>query len=223
MKIMKIILFLGTLFCVTESVCKEGELTEFEQAVLDAHNQLRANHEGTEDLCYAVSGDDVTFISQEWANSMAQEKKMYHSTGDYGENLAYAASTKVRPGQKESYIRASKSWYGEIKDWSFKESKSTGGVTGHFTQLVWKESQQLNCAYSEFQKDQFNAYYVVCQYFPRGNFGGNADYVENVGQIVDGADMSEYEIDGGSAATGVFGNTVTTLVTVVGLYFMLGN
>ncbi|KAL5251463.1 hypothetical protein ACHWQZ_G016982 [Mnemiopsis leidyi] len=215
--IIKTFLLLGTLFCVAESACKEGKLTEFEQAVLDAHNQLRANHEGTKDLCYAVSGDDVTFISQQWANSMAQEKKMHHSSGDYGENLAYAASSGERPGQKESYIRASKSWYGEIKDWNFKESKKRGtGVTGHFTQLVWKETQQVNCAYSEYMKGELNAYYVVCQYFPRGNFGGEADFAENVGQIAAGADLSEYEIGGGSA---IFGKMIIVLVTVSALFF----
>ena len=228
---MKILLFLSALVYAAESACKEGELTELEQAVLDAHNELRKNHEGTEPLCYAESGDDVTFISQQWADSMAETAKgymdMHHSTGEYGENLAYAGSSGDRPGQKESYIRASKSWYSEIEDWNFKTHQSNGGVTGHFTQLVWKESKQLNCGYAEFITDKsYNAYFVVCQYFPRGNFGGTDDFALQVGQPADGADLSEYNIGGdggdgddGSNATALFSSTVFALVATI--FFLL--
>ena len=213
---MKVLLFLGALVCTVESICKEGELTALEQTILDAHNALRANHEGTEPLCYAESGADVTFISQSWADSMAEEKSMHHSSGEYGENLAYKGSSGDRVGQEQAYILASKSWYSEIEDWNFAESKANGGVTGHFTQLVWKESQQLNCGYAEFEND-YNSHYVVCQYFPRGNFGRTPEYVLNVGQIAEGADMSEYEIaeGGGSGAGGVVSSAVLVVVLAV--------
>ena len=33
--------------------------------------------------------------------------------------------------------------YEEIKDWSFVTSQSAGGVTGHFTQMVWKQTTKV--------------------------------------------------------------------------------
>lgn len=161
--------------------CKSGALTQFELAVLDKHNALRALHKDTPDLCYGESGQDVTFKAQSWAQAMANVKKMEHSSGKYGENLAYAGTTGTVPGQKEAYTASTQAWYDEIKDWDFEKSAKKGsGVTGHFTQVVWKGSQQLNCGYATFKND-YNSYYVVCQYYPAGNYVGQ--YAAQVAEL----------------------------------------
>lgn len=56
--------------------------------------------------------------------------------------------------------------------------------TGHFTQLVWKATQQVGCARTECNGGQEGGegdapgWYVVCEYAPRGNVIGQ--FVENV-------------------------------------------
>ena len=63
------------------------------------------------------------------------------------------------------------SWYDEIKDYDFKKGKSkNGGVVGHFTQLVWKDSTQLGIGVAKSAK---NSIYVVANYHPGGNFNHN--------------------------------------------------
>lgn len=44
---------------------------------------------------------------------------------------------------------------------------------------------QVNCGYATTTGGGMNLYYVVCQYFPGGNWG--REYVENVGQLGDGS------------------------------------
>ena len=174
-------LLLLSILYTTESVCKTGALTAEEQAVLDAHNTYRAKHEGTDPLCYGVSGSDVTFTAQAWTEQIAGEKAMKHSTGTYGENLATAGTTGTVMAKSPAYEKSTQMWYDEIKDWNFGTSSSTGGVTGHFTQVVWKNSKQLNCGYATYVSGIFNNYMVTCQYYPPGNF--NNAYAANVAPL----------------------------------------
>lgn len=58
-------------------------------------------------------------------------------------------------------------WYDEIKDYpsSYGERApdSATGVTGHFTQVVWKASTKVGCGVA---CSADNAAYVVCNYTP---------------------------------------------------------
>ena len=60
------------------------------------------------------------------------------------------------------------SWYEEIKDYSFARSDYIKG-TGHFTQVVWKNSKQLGCGVACGSNDYC---YVTCNYYPGGNYLG---------------------------------------------------
>ena len=120
-----------------EGVCKSGSLSAAEQVILDKHNALRALHFNTSALCYGESGDDITFTSQSWAESMAAALSMEHSTGDYGENLAYAGTTGTVADITAAYNSSTQAWYDEISDWDFSSSSGKDGtVTGHFTQVT---------------------------------------------------------------------------------------
>jgi len=66
-------------------------------------------------------------------------------------------------------------WYSEIGkfDWKMADSDCQPG-TGHFTQVVWKESTELGVAKAY---DAKNGWYTACVYLPAGNvpeeFGAN--------------------------------------------------
>jgi hypothetical protein len=43
---------------------------------------------------------------------------------------------------------SAQSWYKEIKDYDFANPNDSTGVIGHFTQMVWKNSQTLGCGWA---------------------------------------------------------------------------
>ena len=77
-------------------------------------------------------------------------------------------------GYKITGKNMTESWYSEIKDYNFRNPDEYGD-TGHFTQVVWKESKELGIGYA---KSRSGNYYGVANYYPAGNFIGN--YKENV-------------------------------------------
>lgn len=72
-------------------------------------------------------------------------------------------------------------WYnGELPLWPASDyGKANPDMSnfeswGHFSQLVWKESQQLGC-YTQFcpqgtMSPDMDAWYTVCNYYPAGKF-----------------------------------------------------
>jgi len=134
------------------------------QALLDAHNRLRAQH------CAAALqwSPKLAQVAQQWVNTLRDQGcKLGHSGGRYGENLA-AGSMGSLDGQSVTDM-----WYDEIKQYSF----ASGGFsmqTGHFTQVVWKETTQLGCAKTTCRGMDI----WVCEYDPPGNVQGM--YRQNV-------------------------------------------
>ncbi len=134
------------------------------QALLDAHNKVRARH-CAPPLSWSPK---LAQFAQQWANSLRDQGcKFGHSGGRYGENLA-AGTSGTLDGQSVTDM-----WYDEIKLYSFPN----GGFsmqTGHFTQVVWKQSTQLGCAVTACRGMDI----WVCEYDPPGNVQGM--YRQNV-------------------------------------------
>ena len=134
------------------------------QALLEAHNRVRAQH-----CAPALTwSPKLAEVAQQWAKTLkAQGCKFGHSGGRYGENLA-AGTSGTLDGKSVTEM-----WYDEIKQYSFK----SGGFsmqTGHFTQVVWKETTQLGCAMTTCRGMDI----WVCEYDPPGNVQGM--YRQNV-------------------------------------------
>lgn len=141
--------------------------TPFDEAVLDEHNRLRAKHSAAP----LTLDPAISRYAQEWANNIASRNVMQHrSNNRYGENI-YACFGKTGVTGAEVV----QSWYSEIKDYRFGESNPRNfGQVGHFTQVVWKNSKHLGVGIAK----NGNNIYVVCNYDPPGNFGGQ--YPANV-------------------------------------------
>ena len=60
-------------------------------------------------------------------------------------------------------------WYSEEENYDYNTSKSKGGVITHFTQVVWKESTQLDMVTAVSAGKTF---YIVARYSPVGNILG---------------------------------------------------
>jgi pathogenesis-related protein 1 len=135
-----------------------------EKSLLEAHNRLRAKH-CAPPLSWSPK---VAASAQKWANTLRDRGCMLgHSGGQYGENLAAGTEGAMDAAQVVGM------WYEEIKRYSFRR----GGFsmkTGHFTQVVWRETTQVGCGHS-----RCNGLDVwICQYDPPGNVEGQ--YRQNV-------------------------------------------
>ena len=169
---------------------KTMDLQKMRELELLEHNYLRSLH-GAKPL---VLNEDLNEMAQNYAKVLAKKKIMEHSKkrnlkgkeGQWvGENLycEYSSGTV-----KYACGEMSKSWYSEIKDYDFKTGKSKGGVIGHFTQLVWKNTREVG-----FGVDFNEGFLIsVANYYPGGNY--NNDYLNNVGKLVPDSQKSSKEL-----------------------------
>eukprot|EP00775_Hariotina_reticulata_P005869 gene5869-6110_t len=103
-----------------------------------------------------------------------------HGSSGAGENL-YATSD-VNVGTPFALMNAVDLWYKEISQYNFNAGQFSG-ATGHFTQLVWKASNQVGCAAQVCSQgiggtSWSQGIFVVCRYTPPGNVIGR--FRENV-------------------------------------------
>ncbi len=68
---------------------------------------------------------------------------------------------------KEYANQFTKAWYDEVEMYNFENSKWQPG-TGHFTQIVWKQTTYLGCGIAKNKYEQ--GITIVCQYTPQGNY-----------------------------------------------------
>jgi len=142
---------------------------DFEEDALKKHNEYRRRHG-----CSPLKLDKkLCKYAQDWAEKLARENRFEHrSNNPYGENLYCTWSSNPKKGC--SGDKAVESWYDEIKQHQFGiEPRSMG--TGHFTQVVWKDSKSLGIAKARSSTGKI---IVVANYEPAGNFVGQ--YVQNV-------------------------------------------
>lgn len=142
---------------------------KYANEMLDAHNKFRSQH-GVPPLKLCVK---LTQFAQEWADELAESESFYHrEPNDYGENLY-----SVWGSGSDFYVdgvEPVESWYSEIKDYEFGYEPMSMG-TGHFTQLIWRESRKLGVGKASSSSGKV---YIVANYDPPGNFVGS--YSDNV-------------------------------------------
>lgn len=137
----------------------------FAEDLISSHNGFRKNHSAP-DLNWNVN---MQKFAQKWAETIAKKDKMEHRPNNkYGENIYWTSGGKL---DAKSAVKA---WYDEIKFYNYKKP-GFGMKTGHFTQVVWKESTELGCGSA---KSKRGGTYLVCNYNPPGNYEGQ--FKENV-------------------------------------------
>ena len=133
------------------------DLAAFRAGALQQHNRYRAKH-GAPPLVLSMQLNEV---AQQHAEQLARTNQFLHSgQEDYGENL-YASSDSTPP-RPEAVVD---SWYNEIHRYDFNQPGFRPG-TGHFTQVVWKSSQELGIGIAQGAN---GTWYVVGNYRPPGN------------------------------------------------------
>lgn len=138
------------------SATATASLAPMYQQMLDETNKKRALHVDTAPLTWS---EELAKYAQNYADNYDCSGDLIHSHGPYGENLAEGTSA----------VGAVDAWYNEITDYDYSKPDFSM-TTGHFTQLVWKSTTQMGCAYRTC--DNIYGTYVVCEYNPPGNFLG---------------------------------------------------
>lgn len=102
-----------------------------------------------------------------------------------GENLYWSGFSGSKLETQNSWDDAIAAWYGEEIDWNYMTSASDGGVTGHFTAMVWRGTGRVGCAMNTQCNNKWSAYnnnVVVCRYMSAGNYANQYD--ANVKKLV---------------------------------------
>eukprot|EP00658_Telonema_sp_P-2_P064947 TRINITY_DN54307_c0_g1_i1.p1 TRINITY_DN54307_c0_g1~~TRINITY_DN54307_c0_g1_i1.p1 ORF type:complete len:533 (-),score=120.65 TRINITY_DN54307_c0_g1_i1:272-1870(-) len=130
--------------------------TVFQSSMLDAHNRYRADHSAP-----ALEWDHgLAEDAQKQADECEANSMMVHgNNSDQGQNIFMSKP----PSSGEAVTAA---WYCEIKDYDFDTHQSTGGMTAHFSQVVWCGTRKIGAARSA------SGQFVVANYSPAGNWEG---------------------------------------------------
>ena len=113
---------------------------------------------------------DLCKIAENYSKHLASIGYLDHSDNCYhddalGENLYFCF------GMDPSGSLVTKNWYSESKNYNYNGDWSNG--TGHFTQLVWKETKEVGFGKCKNQKGKT---FVVANYYPAGNILGFFKY-----------------------------------------------
>jgi Cysteine-rich secretory protein family len=170
-------------------------------STLNSTNHFRDQHNATS-LTWNTSLADA-------ASSWASKCQWKHSGGPTGENLALGYPDMT------SAIDA---WGIERDLYDFNVPTGFSKATGHFTQLVWKDTTSVGCAAVDCNsKNSLKGYVVVCEYWPPGNMVGqeNAFFRANVqGQVQLEAPQSSVSILPIKTTSSVTPTTTTRTATV---------
>ena len=148
-------------------------------AIVAEHNKWRAEV-GVGKLSYSP---ELEVSAQAWANHLKESNqcKMQHSKphGKYGENLYWASAIVWTDGRRELQKVPSEkpvdSWGSEKAFYNYKKNTcKPGEMCGHYTQMVWKTSTKVGCAYAICTDSDEQIW--VCQYQPAGNIVGLKPY-----------------------------------------------
>ena len=140
------------------------------QAVLDHHNKVRADV-SVPPLTWSAA---LAAYAQQWADSLAytNDCKMKHRDNravGYGENIFWGSSAQLY-----TPLDASIAWYGEEKQYKYRAiEQSTWFNSGHYTQMIWKNTQQIGVGISACPD---GGIIIVANYYPAGNRMGQYPY-----------------------------------------------
>lgn len=143
-------------------------IASFAAECVEAHNEYRRQHK-LSDLKLSPS---LSKYAQEWADTLSRRSVLQSRGGTrYGENIfCVQSSAPIELNGRDPVEQ----WYKEGRAHIFGKEPSTL-KTGHFTQIVWRESEQIGVAIARNRNGQI---FVVANYDPPGNVIGT--YSENV-------------------------------------------
>lgn len=189
------------------------------------NNSLRRRSQWVPNLYHSFQSSSSLFSN--FVFPLYFQKLTVIQGGPTGENLASGY-----PNASASII----AWGAERDSYNFKKG-DFDTKTGHFTQLVWKNTTSVGCGRTECNGkggDDAPGWYVVCEYWPHGNVIGQ--FQDNVQEEVpedeqpEGPSDPQVPDDGKDdcpqgalcgAATQLVGDRLGLVVAIVGAILMM--
>jgi pathogenesis-related protein 1 len=152
------------------------------------HNNARANVVAAEPLPALTWSPLLASEARRWADELARRCHglEHHTSPEYGQNIASRASSGV--DSSFSPAEAVAGWVAEGKCYRHGRYGTTDHCDkacaaelhspgcGHYTQVVWRTTRELGCAYASCGRDGMLVEYWVCDYSPPGNIRGREVY-----------------------------------------------
>ena len=176
---------LSLVLSVTACTMVSGPVTPAftgQQGMLHAHNQVRARLR----LPQLTWSNELTRYSQDWANHLASNNscRMRHRSDagrnpkQYGENLFWGSALEWSDGRREpqqiTAAEVAREWAIEDQHYNYsRNSCRPGEQCGHYTQMAWRDTQQVGCAMTLCPSQ---GQIWVCSYNPPGNWVGQRPY-----------------------------------------------
>ncbi|XP_055607515.1 uncharacterized protein LOC129755176 isoform X1 [Uranotaenia lowii] len=154
----------------SQTSLRRSIFSDFELECLKAHNEYRSKH----GVLALKLNKRLCRYAEEWAKVIAARGVLVHrSNSQYGENIFCSWSspntTVVITGREPV-----ENWYSEEPTHVYGKEPATL-KTGHFTQVVWKDSRELGVGVARNRSGQV---FVVANYDPPGNYIGS--FAKNV-------------------------------------------
>ncbi len=151
--------------------------TDLARVALQAHDQVRstATPTPTPPLPVTQWSAEVEAVAAQWAAHCVYQHNA--GRGNLGENIAASS-----PGHWPSIAGVVQAWASEAADYDYASNTcAPGKACGHYTQIVWRDSTLLGCAYARCTTnspfDGVPAWdFWVCDYSPPGNWVGQRPY-----------------------------------------------
>ncbi|KAF2201605.1 PR-1-like protein [Delitschia confertaspora ATCC 74209] len=141
----------------------------FQDAVINEHNKLRKGH-----CAQPLRWDnDLARLAQADVNTCAEHVEHMRA----GSNLMGFDPAPVN--WIETGFNCSWQWYSEEKKYDYQHP-GFSDATGHFTQLVWRDSQRLGCAFAHCPGVNSVHSRFFCYYDPIGNYINPGMFEQNV-------------------------------------------
>lgn len=151
-----------------ESAYPAHRLDSMSKRALELHNIERARY-GLELLQW---NPELANMAACWADLKAYGHSEDHFCAT-GENIAYGYGAPCYTTPLIGMENAINSFLDE--DRAYAAKRQFGEDTGHWTQIVWKDTKYVGCATSQrknFLDEEDTSIYVVCEYYPAGNVMG---------------------------------------------------
>ena len=151
--------------------------TDLARVAIQEHNQIRSTATPTPSpgLPAVQWSSQVEAVATQWAANCVYQHNA--GRGNLGENIAASS-----PGYWSSIAGVVQAWASEAADYDYASNTCAAGKEcGHYTQLVWRNSTLVGCAYASCNKNSpFQGVttwdFWVCDYSPPGNFIGQRPY-----------------------------------------------
>jgi uncharacterized protein YkwD len=139
--------------------------TATRSSILKEHNKERQLL-NIPDLLWS---NELAEYAAEWALQLAEVDAGIHhrDPDDFGENISWFSAAP------NDFSRGVTLWNEEKIDYKYKAIGNDWAKTGHYTQVIWKNTERVGCGCALGASGTF---FFVCNYDPPGNYSGQKPY-----------------------------------------------